>query len=335
MNSYTAPNRTAQRRPTRAQILIRLSVSALVVGVILSRVETRELAGLLPRVSPPAVAAAFALFLLDRVVMAWRWHRLLRTKGIRIPWLEIVRMYFVSAFLGLFMPSSVAPDLIRVYLANRHGCHWTDAVSSVFLDRFIAFVTLAGIAFGSSLAVVLMNNGFSLPVWILLLTSAPLFLCALVAALLRVDLEGPKADGNPLTRKFFRTIQDFRSSVVSYRHHFHVLKQVAALSVLNHSLYILAFQAVTMSLNIEASFLVLCSVVPLVSFLTMIPVSLAGLGIQEGALIYFLSRAGISSEEALAVAVLIRILMTLGCLPGALFYLMGGRRETGDREKSC
>lgn len=333
-STVTAPT-PSQRRTSRAQVLIRITVSAVLVGVILSRVDASELAGLLPRVSPVGFAVALALFLLDRVVMAWRWHRLMRAKAIGIPWIEIVRMYFVSGFLGLFMPSSVAPDLIRVYMATRHGCHWTDAVSSVFLDRFIAFVTLAGIALGASVAAILPSSSLHLPPWILVMTSGPLLLCALVVAVLRTDyaLARPTTVP-PLARKLLETLNDFRCSITSYREHFNALQQVTVLSLLNHTLYILMSYVVVVSLDLHVSFLVLCIIVPLVSFLTMVPISLAGLGVQEGALVYFLSQAGVSPQEAFAVAILIRIIMTLGCLPGAFFYLIGSGREAGSGEKS-
>ncbi|MHC1741938.1 MAG: YbhN family protein [Syntrophobacteraceae bacterium] len=317
------------------QLLIRLAVSLLLLGLILSRVEFARLGELLPRLSPILVLAGFCLLLSDRIIMSHRWHILVIAKGLNIPFMAIVRMYFVSAFLGLFMPSSIAPDFIRVYLATKHRCPVPDALASVFLDRFIAFVTLASISFFSAIAALLFSDTIHISYGILLITFGPILASLLLILSLQYDMPFiPKLNPtNRIINKIIHILSDFRSSITTYRLQMESLIRVTLWSIVNHIVQILTTFTVAMALGIEISFLYLCIIVPLVSFLTMIPISLAGLGIQEGAFIYFFSQAGVSPQGAFALAVLIRVVMTLGCIPGGIFYLLG-TDPVGPDEKS-
>ena len=55
-------------------------------------------------------------------------------------------------------------------------------------------------------------------------------------------------------------------------------------------------------------------------FVTLIPISINGYGVQELSLTFLLSRlGGLTHAESLTIAILIRILFIITSLPGALF----------------
>lgn len=317
----------------KTHLWVRLAVSVLLLGFILYRVDYAGLTELLPTLSPLLFVAGIGLLLTDRVIMSYRWHILVKAKGFTIPFLDIVRMYFVSAFLGLFMPSSVAPDFIRVYLATKYRFPLSDALSSVFLDRFIGFLTLAAIAFCSAIAVLLFSQTVHISSWLVFFTLAPILVSLLLILTLQHDIPSIQhsSSSNRWITKVWTVLSDFRVSITTYKRHINSLITVSIWCIINHIIQILTTYTIAMALDIHTSFLYLCVIVPLVSFLTMVPISLAGLGIQEGAFIYFFSQMGVSSQGAFAIAVLIRIVMTLGCIPGGIFYLLG--TDPGIREE--
>ena len=58
----------------------------------------------------------------------------------------------------------------------------------------------------------------------------------------------------------------------------------------------------------------------LVYFITLVPVSINGLGLQEASLsLVYVSFAGVSESSSLVLALLIRVLFMIASLPGALF----------------
>lgn len=315
---------TSNRGVKRTQLLIRLVVSGIILGLILSRVDYRQVAQLLPTASPLILVLGFMLLILDRMTMSFRWFVLVQAKGIRIPFWDIVKIYFTSAFLGLFMPSSVAPDFIRVYMATKHECTMPDALSSVFLDRFIGFLTLSGLSFISSVFAFSFSNIIIVSPWIIVAALGPLLAALSIMIAIKHDYSYIKSHVSyGMVIKLINLVYDFRNSMDSYKHHISSIKLVTFVCVINHIIYILTTYVVALAMNINIPFLYLCITVPLVSFLTMVPISLAGLGIQEGATIYFFSQIGVSSQGAFAIAIMIRIMITLGCLPGGILYLLG------------
>ena len=79
-----------------------------------------------------------------------------------------------------------------------------------------------------------------------------------------------------------------------------------------------------MALNIHADPLLLALVLPLVWVTLMLPVSIGGLGLQEGAYFAFLRGIGIGGPGAVAISILEHVIVRVASLPGLFFYLRGG-----------
>ncbi len=65
---------------------------------------------------------------------------------------------------------------------------------------------------------------------------------------------------------------------------------------------------------------------PLIALVLMVPVSIGGLGINQTAYPFFYGLAGVPSDHALAVSLLMQVVIILGSLPGGLFWLQGRKR---------
>jgi uncharacterized membrane protein YbhN (UPF0104 family) len=61
--------------------------------------------------------------------------------------------------------------------------------------------------------------------------------------------------------------------------------------------------------------------IPLVAVATMIPVSLNGLGVREGAFVFFLAQAGVPEDQALSLALLWLGVIIVSSLIGGLVWL--------------
>jgi len=64
-------------------------------------------------------------------------------------------------------------------------------------------------------------------------------------------------------------------------------------------------------------------VVPPVTLIQLLPVSLAGWGVRETALVVALGAFGVPAEAALATSILLGLCMILAGLPGGLIWLVG------------
>src|SRR5687768_5266828 len=89
-------------------------------------------------------ALCFLLVVIDRVLMAWRWIVLLRAveQPPHVPLHRLIRLFFVSTFVGTFTPGSIGGDAMRVMSLARLGTSTSAAVGSVAVDRMLGTVSV-------------------------------------------------------------------------------------------------------------------------------------------------------------------------------------------------
>jgi uncharacterized membrane protein YbhN (UPF0104 family) len=54
----------------------------------------------------------------------------------------IMRIFFVSTFVGTFLPASVGGDAVRAYSLSRWNVRAGDAIASVFMDRMLGVTSI-------------------------------------------------------------------------------------------------------------------------------------------------------------------------------------------------
>jgi uncharacterized protein (TIRG00374 family) len=311
----------------RIYFLLRFLLSLFFIALIISRVNLEKVLALVPTIKLHFVLIGLIWLLIDRIIMSYRWDILLRAKGINISILSLIRLYFLASFWGAFLPSSVAPDVVKVYVASKkHDANTSDVLSSVVVDRFIGVFSLATVAF-LSFAVIFFSRRMQANANILAAILAVLAIMAFFVLFDRLPLKKVSAFLH-LSRKgtVWQFLAKFYNSCREYRGDRAAILRVFTVSFVNHIFSILIIYLLTVSLGLQISVLHLFVFVPLVNFLIMIPISLGGLGIQEGAYVYFFSQVGVSTQEALTVALIFRALMITASLPGGAIYALEGFR---------
>ena len=96
---------------------------------------------------------------------------------------------------------------------------------------------------------------------------------------------------------------------------------VLALSVVTIALTVLAFKLVGDAVGSRLSFGSWMMIVPPVTLIQLVPVSLAGWGVLEAALVVVLGSFGVPAEAALAISVLVGLCSIAVGLPGGLIWL--------------
>ena len=291
----------------------RAGLLALKIGVTVGllaylgwRVDLASVAGIVSGASWGWIAAAFALYCALQGLCAWRWLLLARVLNLAGSWSTFVRYYYVGMFFNLFLPTGVGGDVYRCYYIARSSSDWTRAIVSVLADRGVGFGTMCVIAAVATFAF----GAVDLPAWLEWALGAGVagvlvLLAAVVAA------RGPLSSlrtAMPLIVEFFR-----RPGVLAF---------VAGLSFLLQSLVIVVnvLNAEALRLNVPVVFYFI--LIPLIAVATMIPVSLNGLGVREGAFVFFLAQVGVPEAQALALALLWLAVTAAAGLVGGLVWLV-------------
>jgi uncharacterized membrane protein YbhN (UPF0104 family) len=94
------------------------------------------------------------------------------------------------------------------------------------------------------------------------------------------------------------------ASLQRYRGHRPALLQAFALSLALQSLIIVVYYLVGQSLGTGVSLGYFFLYVPLITTLAMLPISVAGLGVREGGVVYFFAKVGVDGSTALGMSLI-------------------------------
>ena len=275
------------------------------------------------RVGP--LLAAVALVIADRALMAYRWLVLLRPlpQGRRPPFLEIMRVFFVSTFVGTFLPASVGGDAVRAFALAKLDVPAADAVASVFMDRVLGVLSLLLMALASLFIAGSLASSAIVQLSLLVTACG----CAAVAMLVFGDRAARAArrvvDGLPWTRGR-RVGHALIEAIQQYATHRGALANVLAGSLAVQVLRVVQAYFLGQALGVPAGPGLYFAFVPLILLVMLLPVTINGLGTSQAAFVWFFGQAGVGRAEAFALSMLFVALGIVGNLPGGLLYAWKG-----------
>jgi uncharacterized protein (TIRG00374 family) len=309
---------------TRASVwrIGRIAVAVGLTAYILWRSDPSAVAAAAAGVDWRWIGVAVLLVLADRALMAYRWVALLCTieSGRRPSLGPLLRVFFVSTFVGTFLPASIGGDIVRSYGLARLDVDAGDAVASVLMDRLlgVASILLMAVA-GLALARDLAGNAAIV---------SGLIAAAAACVVMLMFIFSPKAAAL-VSRLPFRAIRQtgvrLVESIRKYAAHPPQLLAVLAGSLAVEALRVLQAFCLGRSLGIDAPLAAYFAFIPLILLIMLLPITINGLGTSQAAFVWFFSRAGVSSAAAFALSVLFVALGIVGNLPGAVLYAAGSR----------
>ncbi len=290
---------------------IKLAITGLLLFLILKNVNPLETWDQLASVSPAMFALALALQLASNSVAAGRWFLIMRTIGFKQPFLFFLKSYFKGAFFNQGLPTSIGGDGLRVLDCTRNG-EIEDSFYGVFIDRIVG---LAGLLLLNIVA--LLYNRTILPKDITIaLLSILLFLLAGLGGLFFLRKVPFFSKGRflghlgRLSHRYYQVYSSPLSAIIQL-----------GLSVVTHILAMAAFFILGRAMGLDYPLSVYLVLVPPVVLLIILPVSLAGWGIREGALVGFFLLIGADKSKVVSFSLLYGIIALTASLPGLLVYL--------------
>jgi glycosyltransferase 2 family protein len=272
------------------------------------------------------IALAVLLVFVDRALMAYRWVMLLCIVDPRQrpPLGAIMRIFFVSTFVGTFLPASVGGDAVRAYSVTRLKVGGGDAVASVLMDRMlgVASILLMALA-GLTLARDLAGN------WTIVTALAiSAVACAVTLALVFSDRAAATATRatTVMPEALRQPIERVLASIRRYAAFHRQLAAVLLCSVAVQVLRIVQAYYLGRGLGIAAPPVVYFAFVPLILLVMLLPITINGIGTSQAAFVWFFDRAGVPAGSAFALSVLFVSLGIVGNLPGAVLYVSATER---------
>jgi len=306
------------------KVALRLVLSAIFLVILFTRVP--DLHGVhLPDTHPLEttllLGVAIVAACVGIILSAWRWQQVLRLFDADVPLPTLTRHYFAGQFVSNVMPSTVGGDVVRVARCAKNVDSTSVAFGSVVLERLsgmIALPLLVIVGFALKPSLVHVEHA-----WLALFTAGATFgvLVLIVIAAGHPGLAGRFASNENWTRFIGavfigvdRARRDMGQAVV-------VLATAVLYQISIVGAYAVIFRALDVDVPIAAAF----AFVPAVSMLQVIPISFGGLGVREGALVWFRYGLGISASAAATAGLLWYASLFVVSLIGAPMFAIGQR----------
>lgn len=269
----------------------------------------------------------FLLIIFGVIVCSYKWYLLLLVQKVAISMRRLIPFYFVGIFFNNFLPTGIGGDIVRIYNTAKYSKKGMASLTSVFMERFtglIALVLIAMVALGFSYRMGISRD-------VIFIVNGLFLLCLALTVILFNKIVFNKC--NLLVRKFrsgylWNKIEKIHQTIYFYRGSKTALGKAIGVSFLFQFLSIIIGYIISLSLNLHIPLLYFFLFIPIISVITMLPVSLNGIGIREGSYIYFFTKVGATSAEAFSMSVLLYALLVFTSLIGGAIYASRGfRRE--------
>jgi uncharacterized protein (TIRG00374 family) len=302
-------------------LLLKAAVSGLLLYFALRLVDLAAVKERLLRVDLGWIALIVPILLVQTGLLALRWQKIVAHCGASLSFPLAFRFSMIALFFNQTLPSSIGGDAMRVWLVSKHA-NWRTAVYSVFLDRLIGVIALAILVL------------VCLP-WTLELVQNPIGRTALLLIGLGCLTAGISFVG--LAWKQLRVLQRW-----SFTRHLAEMADVALailrsprssipafwISVLVHLFTALAAWCAARAIQADVPLLYTVFLVPPVILVTVVPISIAGWGVREGAMVAAFGYAGLAPGNGLIVSLLFGAgYLVMGALGGLIWIATPDRPE--------
>lgn len=304
---------------------IAISVVLLVVLFRVNNIDIRDIIKVIGSADKVLLWLAFIILSSVFVLGCLRWEMLLKAVHIDLPLRRVIIAFGGGAFFSLFLPSTIGGDLTRTIDLATHTRKAKEVVATVFLDRLSGYVGMVLIAVVAAClgwqhikAYREVQVGIAVIVSVLLAALVVLFNSSIYNWLNRL-LQGPG------TGRIREILTSLHTEIHLFRHKRQEIVKSVLLSVLIQSVIPVTSYIIARSLGVHLNILYFFIFLPIVTAVSLIPVSIGGLGIRENMTVFFFMNVGMSKDLALSMSLLQFFFMVIYSGIGGLLYVLSVR----------
>ncbi len=301
---------------------VKIVVSCLLLGALLWSADWADVRQKLSHAHVEWLLPAMLLLALQFPISSYKWGRSLAIHGLRFRFLFLQKVLCIAFFFNNFLPTSIGGDAYRVVRTLPEEGLRSRAVSAVLLERLLGFAALLLIGF--ICAVISYEDyetslvgAYATVVGLGAASALLLFLAGRVSWVKRV-----------LSHRKLKFLVENARLIFSDRRGLLIVGAVSfGFQLLAVGIVYILFRAFG-----ESPPFTTCALVAAVSGIAaVLPISINGLGVTEGAFVYTATELGLAFDPAVMVAFALRVLVIPLSLICGLVYMFEGKK--GGKEK--
>ena len=266
------------------------------------------------------IAVALVALGIQIGLVSLRWQRIADCCGAHLIFRRAALYYLIGSFFSQVLPSTIGGDAARIWLLARDAGAWKGAIFSVLIDRAAGLIWLAVLVL------------VCLP-WSLALIQNPLGRTALIligvagasapAGLFILSRLGRTAFGKWKATRYLADIATIAWSVLGSAR---AGTTIAIISIAIHLLTILVLWFCAQAIGSPFTLLDSLLLIPPVILIAAVPISIAGWGVRESAMLAAFGYAGLPEGDGLLVSILFgAATFAVGALGGVAWSVSANR----------
>lgn len=285
-------------------LLFKLTVSAGILWYLLTRVNTSNLLQTLKRVNPLLFILAFLLYLSTFIFSTKRWSLFLPSSP---PFRRLLSLYFIGAFFSTFLPGIVGGDAVKGYYLYKSNGRGGAVLASIFMDRYLGFsaLMLTGL-FAYLVGMPYIKD--TIIIWLM-----PLLISLFIAGSIFVWFL-------PWGRRL-SILSSFYNEMLTHRNNRKKLLVGLGYSFVVQITGIIIIYIISIGLSMKVNPLYFFIFLPIIFTVSMLPVSISGLGVREGGFVLLFALIRVPAHEALGLSLLWFLIFILSGIIGLFEYL--------------
>lgn len=305
--------------------LLRIVFSAAVITMILwhPSIDVKSISEIIKKLNVEYVIPFVLLRLLSILIISFRLQSILSKQNLSYNLIGVIKLYFIGRFYSQFLPSQYGGDIVKAYIVSKDEQEKTPAYSSILFDRIVGITSNFFLVFVIVLIVMddlsflgSMRYFFAL-VPVVFMTGLYFFSREFTVNMVCNTLKRLEF------RKIGRKIEEFFRSVVSFKKDKKFLLTVFSLSLLMQIINYSSFYTISLMTNMTVHWRYFFIFSPIIFMLTVLPVSLNGIGVRETGNIFFFAKVGAAANQAFSYSLLIFFSFVIEGLIGGVINLLG------------
>jgi len=318
----------ASRSKRAVKLLIRVSISGALMAYLLSKTDIQGIIKQVKGVNWLLIVVAVPVInLVNILIRSLRLSIILRNLGFRTPllWLSILQLK--GLFLGSVLPGGISGDIYRTYKIAKETEVVNRSVTAIIVEKGFGFAMmvftcfiglLIGIFWVAHPVFLQMMRLFS---WVFLLIFSTIIACIII--LHTNILEKIAVPPKPIAK-----IMENLGNIKGIFNNTVDIIKIALLSLMLQMNIVVWYFVIAKAISSGISFLTFMVTVPLVEFLIMLPISIGGIGVREGAFVLVLSPFGLSGTDAISFSLLSSMVyITIRIFAGTAFFFETGKKN--------
>ena len=295
------------------------AIGLLIFVYILLSIDSNVILRTLYNANLKYIFLASLLIPIVTVIKSLRWQLLLKIQGIDYSLKDCFIMYYVGLYVGAVTPGRVG-DFAKVLHLKKDGHAMSKSMFSVLIDRLYDMVLLIAIIFFSIFVFVNIFNDvdvFSFALYILLLLTIIISIMnkRAILKLIKFTQNISFLDTDLLEKHTTDFFDGFKKLNI------YNIILLSIISLLAWIIYYILMYLLAIAINIDIPFLYLVACVSFSAAVTLLPISISGIGTRDAILIFLFSKIGLSTESAVAFSIMILGMYVFNGIIGLLAWM--------------